>query len=164
MAIILFCRNGHDLSVYDQTVRLGPLMPRDVIRMAERARRETQQPRQPFCSRCGAPTLDACSHCTAPIPKGHRPAYCGQCGKPYPWTETALVAAKEYADELSLSSEETTALKSTLDDLAVDSARTELAAHRFKKFLQKIGPVAGDLLVKIVVDFATESSKKLLGL
>lgn len=161
MAIILFCRNGCDLSVYDP-VRMGRSFHSMVARV-ERARWESQQPRQPFCSTCGAPTLDACDHCKAPIPKGHRPAYCGQCGRPFPWTETALAAAKEYADELSLSSEETTALKSTLDDLAVDSPRTELAANRFKKVLQKIGPVAGDALKTIAVNFVTEAGKKALG-
>lgn len=83
---------------------------------------------------------------------------------PFPWTETALKAAKEYADELNLSSEEATALKSTFDDLASDSPRTELAVHKFKRFLQKIGPVAGDALKTIVVNFATEAVKKAAGL
>ena len=161
MTIILYCRNGHDLSVYER-VRAGRSF-HSIVALAERARWESQQPRQPYCSTCGAPTLDACDHCKASIPKGNRPAYCGQCGKPFPWTETAVKAAKEYADELNLSSEETTALKATLDDLASDSPRTELAAHRFKKFVQKLGPVAGDVLKTIAVNFVTEAAKKALG-
>lgn len=163
MAIILYCMNGHDLSVYDRTIRIGPISPQEVIRKAQRARWESQQPRQPFCSKCGAPTVTMCEHCKTLIPEGRRPAYCGQCGKPFPWTETAVAAAKEYADELDLPSEESNALKLTLDDLASDSPRTELAVHRFKRFLQKIGPAAGDALKTIVVNFATEAAKKALG-
>ena len=53
----------------------------------------------------------------------------------------ALSAAKEYTDDLDqLSAEEKTTLKGTLDDLTSDTARTPLAASRFKKFVSKIGP------------------------
>jgi hypothetical protein len=55
-------------------------------------------------------------------------------------------------------------LKATFDDLTSDTARTPLAANRFKKFVSKIGPVAGDVLTKIIVDFATEAVKKYMGL
>lgn len=96
---------------------------------------------------------------------GRRPAYCTKCGKPFPWTESAIQAAKEYTDELEkLSAEEKTALKETFADLTVDTPRTVLAAHRFKKLLGKIGPVAGDALTKIVVNVATEAAKKGIGI
>jgi hypothetical protein len=73
-----------------------------------------------------------------------------------------LKAAKEYADDLELSAEDKLALKATLVDLTVDTPRTELAAHRFKKFVSKAGPVAGEMLKKIVSDVVTEGAKKLL--
>jgi hypothetical protein len=77
----------------------------------------------------------------------------------------ALFAAKEYTDDLDqLSAEEKKQLKATFDDLTSDTARTPLAANRFKKFVSKIGPVAGDVLTKIIVDFATEAVKKYMGL
>lgn len=73
-------------------------------------------------------------------------------------------AAKEYTDELEqLTVEEKTTLKATLDDLTKDTPRTELAAHRFKKFLNKLGPVAGEMLKKIISDVLTEAGKKLIG-
>ncbi len=75
-----------------------------------------------------------------------------------------MQAAKEYTDDLDLSSEEKTSLKATLDELAVDSPRTGLAVHRFKKFLIKIGPAAGEVLKKISIDVATEAAKKMLQL
>src|SRR5664280_1602076 len=105
MAIILFCRNGHDLSDYDQTIRMGPLRLQDVVRMAQRARWESQQPKHPFCPKCGASTLDACEHCKAIIPDGRRPSYCRQCGKPYPWMQDRLDTARDllwHDEKLSL--------------------------------------------------------------
>lgn len=74
----------------------------------------------------------------------------------------ALSAAKEYTDDLDqLSAEEKTALKATFDDLTSDTARTPLAANRFKNFVTKLGPVAGDALAKIIVNVATEAAKRL---
>ena len=76
----------------------------------------------------------------------------------------ALFAAKEYTDDLEqLSSEEKTQLKATFDDLTSDTVRTPLAANRFKKFVSKLGPVAGDVLTKIIVNVTTETAKKYMG-
>jgi hypothetical protein len=36
------------------------------------------------------------------------------------------------------------------------AVRTPLAASRFRKFITKVGPVAGDVLQKLVVAVATE--------
>jgi hypothetical protein len=119
----------------------------------------------PFCPKCGAPTLTTCEHCKQVMKAGPRPAYCTKCGKPFPWTEIAIQAAEEYTDELEkLSAEEKAILKETFTDLTVDTPRTELAANRFKKFLGKIGPVAGDALTKIIVNVATEAAKKRIGI
>lgn len=73
----------------------------------------------------------------------------------------ALSAAKEYTDDLDqLSAGDKTALKATFDDLISDTARTPLAANRFKKLITKLGPVAGDALIKLAVNFATEAAKR----
>jgi hypothetical protein len=93
------------------------------------------------------------------------PKYCGECGKPFPWTEAALSAAKEYADELDLNADEKEKLKSSIDDLTSDTSRTQLAASRFKKFMAKVTPEAGKALLQVVVSVATEeANKKLMGL
>jgi len=160
MANLIFCANGHKMAYVNSTVS-GPtrLQLNAAIR---REREEQQKAKQTFCPQCGARKVPHCPHCKALIPTfvNGRPAYCGACGKPYPWTESALEAAKEYADELELPPEERNELKATFDDLTVDSPRTPLAAHRFKKFVQKIGPAAGDVLTKIIVSVATEAAKK----
>src|SRR6188474_3419978 len=85
------CRNGHVVTEY-----------------------AASQPatREKFCARCGSPTILACEHCEATIRGDYqvpgvigfshyeRPAFCHNCGQPYPWTEGALEAAREIADEL----------------------------------------------------------------
>lgn len=79
--------------------------------------------------------------------------------------ETALEAAHQYADDLDqLTLADKATLKATLDDLTVDTARTPLAANRLKKFLAKLGPVAGAVLQKIAENIATEAAKKSIGL
>ena len=120
--------------------------------------------RQNFCTRCGEPSIIACPSCETVILREHRrPAYCGVCGKPFPWTEQSLTAAGEYTDELeALSGDEKAALKATFPDLSQDTPRTELAASRFSKLLSKVGPAAGDALIKMVVTFATEAAKNVI--
>ncbi len=124
-----------------------------------------------FCTACGAAAIDSCQQCRGPIRGGSLgrvvggfkvPAYCQHCGKPFPWTENALAAAKEYADELDLNADDKETLKSSIDDLTSDTARTPLAASRFRKFMAKITPEAGKALLQIVVSVATEAAKKKL--
>lgn len=168
MAEAIYCRNGHfngympnpNPSYDGEKVLHGwqvPLMENELARRA-------------FCSTCGLANVFECPHCEAAIESDEehapeRPAYCSSCGKPFPWTETALKAANEYADQLEeLSAEDRAALRATFNDLTTDTPRTELAATRFKKFVRRIGPTAGDVLKNLVVNFATEAAKKLTGL
>lgn len=163
MAIILYCRNGHDLCTYDP-VFIGRIGPRQAIQLIEQRRRDAASPRQPFCTQCGASTLDACQYCEAKIGPASQPAYCANCGKPFPWTESAFAAAAEYTDELmQLTHAEKAELKNTLADLTADTPRTPLAISRFKKFAAKIGPGAGETLSKIIVNVVTETAKRHLG-
>lgn len=60
------------------------------------------------CTQCGKPTFSKCQHCNAPVPGARHvdtrhgtefypprkiPAYCGKCGKPFPWEP--VLAEKE---------------------------------------------------------------------
>jgi hypothetical protein len=92
------------------------------------------------------------------------PKYCGECGHPFPWTATALAAAREYTDQLELTAEEKDTLKGTFADLANDTARTPLAVSRFKTLMHKIGPAAGSVLQKIIETVLSEAAKKSMGL
>jgi len=125
-----------------------------------------ERPVQAFCTQCGARNISACEYCKTPI--NHRYAgdvhkYCAGCGKPFPWTETALMAATEYTDELEeLSIEDKTILKATFTDLTVDSPKTEIAASRFKRILLKLAPNVAEAIRKMIVEIASETAVKLL--
>jgi hypothetical protein len=134
--------------------------------LVENPRKPKQLPR--FCTRCGSDNISACKECKRPIEKQYRglvPAYCGGCGRPFPWTEGALAAAKQYANELDiLSAEEKGQLAESIADLTSDTPRTPLAANRVRGFFEKIGKPAAQGLMQIAVSIITEEAKKQLGL
>jgi hypothetical protein len=128
-----------------------------------------------FCTDCGAPMVDACEHCGAHL-RGVRhipgvlsthapatPSFCYECGKPYPWTEERLSAAREFALELEgLSSDEREQLSKSLDDIVADTPRTSLAVVRMKKMVAKVAKPVGEAFYKLVVDISSETAKKML--
>lgn len=130
---------------------------------------------QDFCMKCGEKTITKCVNCAAPI-RGYyhvpgvfgpdprvAPAYCHNCGKPYPWTEAALMAARDLSDDLDeLSNEDKGKLKGTLDDLVKDSPQTAVAAERFKRLLAKAGKSAPEAFRQILVDVVSETAKKII--
>ena len=133
--------------------------------------------RKSYCEDCGAPAIYACEKCGWPIAgisehawmagggPYRRPRYCGECGTALPWTETALKTAKEFTDNLEeLSPEEKIALKQSLDDLTTDTPRTPVAASRFKKLVDKVGPAAGGVLKKAIETVVSEAAKKSISL
>lgn len=123
------------------------------------------------CSKCGAETLMACPACSEKI-RGYllgvvafsnepAPSFCHNCGKPYPWTERALQAARELALETdSLTSDEKQTLTKSLDDLVRDTPQTQVAIVRFKKLAQKAGSTVADGLKSVLVSVITEAAKK----
>jgi hypothetical protein len=160
---VVYCRNGLRVGWipehYFQSITPGRL--RDAIMHPE----IEELIRLGYCTECGAESIPACESCEAvlgdPI---NRPAYCGSCGKPFPWTAIALAAAKEYTDELeTLTDEDKVTLKESFADLTVDTARTPLAASRYKRIVSKLAPVAGETLQKIIVEVITNGAKKLMG-
>jgi hypothetical protein len=156
----MYCLNGH----YVTALTVLANWSRMEAMMAEQEHSELPK----FCTTCGAPSIGECQHCKAPIKvrgrSSGRPAYCGGCGRPFPWTEKALSAAKDYTDELEqFSPEEKATLKATFDDLTSDTPRTPLAVSRFKKFMVKAGPVAQTAFLKMFEIVVTEGTKKMMG-
>jgi len=126
-----------------------------------------------FCDRCGAPTITNCQYCRVTIKGAYhfgpntsswmRPSFCTNCGKPYPWTEASLKAAKELSDELeNLSPEERNLLKKSIDDIVRETPQTTVAVNRFKKLVAKAGPVAADMYREILLPLLSEAVKKLI--
>lgn len=129
----------------------------------------------PFCPTCGSKTIRACANCNTPIRGRYHvpgvvgvfgytpPNFCHRCGRPFPWTQAKLEAAKEHAAELDgLDETEKSQLQGAIEDLATGGARTELAASRFKRLMRKAGQQAGSGLYKFVIDVVSETAKKAL--
>lgn len=127
-----------------------------------------------FCDRCGEPTISTCQSCNAPIQgilhiagaiglyEYVPPRFCHACGAMYPWTKIRLDAARELADELTLSIEEKEMLKQSLQDIVQDTPRTRVAATRFKRLVAKAGPEVAEMFRSLIVDIASETAKKML--
>jgi hypothetical protein len=148
------CRNGH---VITAGLTLSP----------ELGRR--------YCEKCGAETISACPECgtnirgyysvpgVIAIPRFGKPAFCPDCGKPFPWTAAALAVGRELAmDEANLSADERESWANTLPDLIVETPKTQLAIVRFKKFMAKASVATAGAMRDIVVDIASEAVKKAL--
>ena len=121
------------------------------------------------CSQCGAKTISACVGCGTAIrgsrigaPSFRRPAYCRECGEPFPWTNAAIQAASEYATEVELSEMDRTQLPELIEHLVKDSSRTVIAATKMKRLMHQAGPVVTEGFRKILVDVIAETAKKML--
>ncbi|MDQ6920238.1 MAG: DUF2321 domain-containing protein [Candidatus Dormibacteraeota bacterium] len=128
-----------------------------------------------YCKSCGAGTIMACPACEKPIPGDYHspggfsmhepppPPFCKYCGKPYPWTEAKLEAAREWASDLEkLNDRERELLAKSLDDLVVDVPMTRVSADRVKRLLVKAGGGAIEMFRTLTVDVLSEAAKKAL--
>lgn len=133
------------------------------------AARGSPENNEQFCHRCGAKTVTKCAVCQTDI-RGlegwesyARPAYCHHCGKPYPWTDSALKAAQDLSDVLDgITDEDKVTLKKSLDDIVGDTPQATVAAIRFKKIVAKSGKVAAEGFKEILVNVASEAAKKVI--
>src|SRR5665647_1961210 len=148
--IAQICRNGH---------------------MINEASRKYPSSNKKHCPDCGALTIDKCPNCQEYIKgrylsdtiivvsrqKMSAPKFCEYCGNPFPWTESALNAAKELADGLeALNEDEKEDLKKSIDDMVKDTPRTTVAAQKFKKLIAKAGDEAAfkALLMNVLAQVA----------
>ena len=58
------------------------------------------------------------------------PAFCHNCGEPFPWTETRLDAARELTKETEELDQDRDKLLESMPDLVADTPRTTLAATK----------------------------------
>ena len=128
---------------------------------------------QDHCDKCGAPTIMGCPSCQTAI-RGYyhvpgiigiddyaAPAFCYKCGKPFPWTDARLRAAKDLADELDdLTSDQRESLKKSLDDLVRETPSTPVAETRFKKIMQKAGRDGYESMRSLLKDIVSEAVRK----
>jgi hypothetical protein len=134
------------------------------------------QHNEAFCEKCGRPTITTCPTCNTPL-RGYyhssvvvfggggtpAPVHCYSCGRPLPWTEAKLAAARELTDELEgLTDEDRKKLKANLDDLIADTPRTDVAVVQTKKLLAKAGGEARNALVDVLRGVVREAIKATL--
>ena len=132
---------------------------------------------QDHCDKCGAPTIMACPSpsCQTPIRGFYHasvpsifdtyavPRFCYKCGKPFPWTETALDSAKKLVEELDqLDRDEKDKLNGSIGELVQDSPKSQVAAVRFKRLMEKAGGPAADAMRGIVINLFSEAIKKMV--
>lgn len=132
-----------------------------------------------YCEICGAKMTSKCPHCQKNIkewhfgngvavlgtPKYEKPLYCKSCGKPYPWTETALEAtALMIQEDNELSELERKSLEDSLPDIISETPKTKVASIRIKKALLTASEFTSETLRQFVIDFGCELAKKSLGL
>lgn len=149
-------------------------------------RAETAPYRQrKFCERDGSEVISRCPICDSKIRGtailGHQvvseslrprlrselrvvPAYCPDCGKPFPWTAERIKAAHDLIQEMDeLTPEEKTRLSESVAELAQDSPQTPVAVARVKKIAMKVGKEGWGVFQKILTDVASDAAKKMLG-
>jgi hypothetical protein len=137
---------------------------------------------QKYCVDCSAPTITACPSCGAEIHGDYEgdydafedsfqmdkaPSYCYECGEPYPWTKKALASAKLLIEEdENLNEFEKQQFNETLSDLAipVPTPKTNLSVARFKKLITKANEVTIQSVQNIIIEIASETIRKSLGL
>jgi len=127
---------------------------------------------QRFCAACGAETITTCWHCNDTIRGAvrgelnwgnyHPPAFCHNCGKPYPWMQDRLQTAKDllYNDD-KLSLEEREKLWGILGYVMSDP-KADLVAAKKKLFeieIAKALPATRDLLMDFMAKLTAEMMK-----
>jgi hypothetical protein len=124
-----------------------------------------------FCDTCGSETITQCQNCDEKIQGSHSeafyvgytpPSFCHNCGKPFPWTEKRLEAARELtmmAEELANDQEK---LLNSLSDLMTDTPRTQVAALHWRRALSKLGSGTAEAMKQILISIVTEAAKQTL--
>ena len=131
--------------------------------------------REKFCSKCGEPTITQCPNCQTNI-RGHYfvervislrsgyespPAFCFNCGKPFPLTERKLKAAVELVEAgAALSETELAQFREDLNELTKDTPQVQVASMRLKEVMAKVGHSIASGVRDIVVDVISEAAKK----
>lgn len=136
-------------------------------------------PADPFCQRCGAPTVTACGHCSEAlrgryfstdrmtlVGNGYSiPKHCFNCGKAFPWTQRALDEIAELArDEGGIDEDDTARLIEAVESLSSDGQPDAVAASRFKKIVAKAGGPTGKAIEQIAVQVISAAAKATLGI
>lgn len=123
-----------------------------------------------YCE-CGAETIHQCPSChsnikgasrTFPVSIESPPMGCRKCGKPYPWTQTAIAKVSALIDESPLSAVERQETKTDLDSIIKNTPGAESAARRTHGRLAKVGGMLRVAYEEYIVPLAAETLAKII--
>lgn len=129
-----------------------------------------------FCPECSAETITICLHCKTPIRGDYEiegvfdfsssykaPAYCYNCGKPFPWTESKLNSISDLLDmQNQLTEDEKQYFMSYLPIIFNETPQSEVTALKLRLLFNKLPSEIGNLTKNVIVDVVSESIKKIL--
>lgn len=129
-----------------------------------------------YCDQCGGKTISKCPSCNSNIHGDYEvpgvccvgfetsvPAYCHNCGQPYPWTKQKLEAVQELLTlDDSLNEKDLQYFSDNMNSIVNDTPKTKVVATKLKMFLSKAAPVVGTSLRELLVDIASEAAKKII--
>ena len=135
------------------------------------------------CPLCGAESIATCPGCREPIrgfrylqrettgspdpaggtPLGPIPQYCDACGRPLPWTERAMSAARALIRELAaLDAYERDLLRRSIDHIIRETPQTPLAIVRIRTALSRVEGETARALRELLLSVANEAVKQRL--
>jgi len=141
--------------------------------------------RKKFCPECGAATRIDCPGCGAEIQGAQikvseswvdarvgrqrmiratpadvpAPAYCQNCGKPFPWTQKKITTAIQILAEFGdLNEEEKKTIEQDIANIGKDVPEAELSARRIKRIWER-GKSVG---YEAIMEFASRTAAKIL--
>ncbi len=130
------------------------------------------------CQKCGSSTINSCQNCGIEI-RGEYvvpgvisvgggmstpPSFCHNCGKPYPWTEEKIKALNEAISLSQISEQEKEDFSKNIPDIVAETPRTNVAALKIKMIGAKVGKEIWSAARDILVDIASETAKKTMGI
>jgi hypothetical protein len=142
--------------------------------VANHSYKKYPQHNKKFCDICGSPTITTCPKCNSEIQGEYHvegvigssgyvtPAFCRNCGAPFPWTEAKIKAAHEFAQSLNLGKEDKRVLEESIDDIVITTATTAASANKFKTILSKAGKTTLETGKEILTDILAETAKKII--
>jgi len=138
---------------------------------------------QDQCPTCGSEAISACPGCREPVPGFHYaqgydraspsfpggralaapPRYCPACGRPFPWTERAMSAARQVIREMAaLDLHERDQLRRSIDHIIRQTPQTPQAVRRINDALSRIGGESAEGLRELFLSIASAEIKEQL--
>lgn len=131
-----------------------------------------------LCELCGYEMIDRCPECGTIVKEWDLsgvfnfsgsddmlPAYCANCGNPYPWTVEALkMVAGVLEEETELSGEEQEHLIAAMPDILAETPNTTATVELFRSTMLSGGEHVAGTLRGIVRECGCRAAKRQLGL